>query len=264
VVVCRVARSGHRHGGVSLEIDNFTIVVATGAVVFVLGTLFIFMWQRDRRAPWLGWLALAYLVGALATLFLAPRGNVPNLFSMGVGTAFLLLAFAFLWVCCRVFAGRRVIWWPIIFAPTVWMSSFIVTGFTEMVGARVIVASVPAAAFLLLAARELWRNRDEGLPSYGPAIGFFVSGAFFFAFRIGAVGLLPFPIGGLDLHPLAMAIFNFVIFFHAAFMGFLMVSLTKERHEAAQRELAEGLCQRCRTADAPAKEQSRAAGTADP
>ncbi|SHE68595.1 diguanylate cyclase (GGDEF) domain-containing protein [Devosia limi DSM 17137] len=222
-----------------MEIDNFTIVVATGAIVFVLGTLFVFMWQRDRRAPWLGWLALGYLMGALATLFLAPRGNVPNLYSMGVGTAFLLLAFGFLWVSCRVFAGRRVIWLPIIAAPTLWMSSFIITGFSEMVGVRVIVASLPAAGFLLMAARELWLNRDEGLPSYGPAIGFFVSAGFFFAFRIAAVGLLPFPIGGLDLHPAAMATFNFVIFFHAAFISFLMVSLTKERHEAAQRTLAE-------------------------
>ena len=223
----------------SLEIDNFTIVIATGAVVFVLATLFVFMWQRDRGAPWLGWLAGGYLTGALATAFLAPRGNVPNLASMGLGTALLLVAFGCIWTCARVFAGRAVIWWPLVMAPTIWMSSFAVTGFSEMMGLRVIIASVPAAAFFMLAAYELWLNRHEGLPSYGPAIGFFVSGSIFFAFRIGAVGLLPFPIGGLEIHPLAMAVFNFIIFVHAAFIGFLMVSLTKERHEAAQRELAE-------------------------
>ena len=223
----------------SLEIDNFTIVIATGAVVFVLATLFVFMWQRDRNAPWLGWLGMGYLVGAMATVFLAPRGNIPNLLSMGFGTALLLLAFGCLWTCCRLFAGRRIIWWPLVAAPGIWLCSFAVTGFSEQVGLRVIVASVPAASFFLLSARELWLNRHEGLPSYGPAIAFFVSGSIFFTFRIAAVGLLPFPIGGLDIHPVAMASFNFVIFFHAAFIGFLMVSLTKERHESAQRELAE-------------------------
>ena len=221
-----------------MAIDNFTLVLASGAVICVLGALFVYLWRKDR-APWFGWLAGTYICGAAAAALYGPRGNIPNIASMGAGTAVLLLSLSCLWMASRVFSGRKVIWWALIVAPALWGASFIVPGFTSMLGVRVVLASIPAAAFFFLAAYELWRDRAEKLPSRTAAIAFHVSGGLFFAFRILSVAMLPFPIGGQTMHPVAMAVFNLITFVHALFLSVLMISLTKERRENEQRTLAE-------------------------
>ncbi|HTM77226.1 MAG TPA: diguanylate cyclase [Devosia sp.] len=227
-----------RCGG-SMAIDNFTLVIASGAVICVLGILFLYMWRQDKRAPWFAWFAMTYVFGAIASALFAPRGNIPNLASMGLGTAVLLLCFGCLWMGCRVFELRKVVWWPLLAAPALWLGSFVIPEFTGMLGMRVVIASLLAAAFFLLGASELWRGRAEALPSRNTMIGFLLSASVFFAFRISVVGLLPFPLGGLSIHPVAMAVFNFFIFVHALFMTVLMIALTKERRESEQRALAE-------------------------
>ena len=222
-----------------MAIDNFTLVVASGAVICVLGVLFLYMWRQDGRAPWFAWFAMTYLFGAAATASYAPRGSIPNLASMGIGTALLLLCFGCLWTGCRVFEGRPVMWWPLVLVPSLWLLSFTVPAFTGMLGLRVIMASIPASGFFLLGAWELWRGRGEALPSRRAMTVFLLSGSVFFGFRIAAVGLLPFPIGGLSIHPAAMAVFIFFVFVHALFLTVLMIALTKERRESEQRALAE-------------------------
>jgi diguanylate cyclase (GGDEF)-like protein len=221
-----------------MAIDNFTLVIASGAVICVLGALFVYLWRKDR-APWFAWLAGTYICGAAAAGLYGPRGNIPNIASMGAGTAMLLIGLSCLWTASRVFSGRKVIWWALVAAPSVWMASFVIPGFTGMLGVRVVLASIPAATFFFLAAFELWRDRADKLPSRAPAIAFHISGGVFFAFRIFSVAVLPFPIGGQAMHPVAMAVFNLITFVHALFLSVLMISLTKERRENEQRALAE-------------------------
>lgn len=222
-----------------MAIDNFTLVIASGSAISVLGILFFYMWRQDKRAPWLAWLAMTYVFAAGAVGLFAGHGTPLNVPAMAAGTALLLLCFGCLWTGCRVFERRPVMWWPLVVVPGLWLSSFAVPGFDGRLDIRVIIASIPAAAFFLLAASELWRGRAEVLPSRRAMTGFLVSGGVFFTFRIASVGLLPFPIGGLGLHPVAMAVFNFFIFVHALFLTVLMISLTKERREGEQRALAE-------------------------
>jgi diguanylate cyclase (GGDEF)-like protein len=222
-----------------MAIDNFTLVIASGTVVCVLSILFLYMWRQDRRAPWFGWFALSYGCAACAVTSFASRGNLPSTAGLGLGTAFLLLCFGCLWTGCRVFEGRKVIWWPLLVVPALWLCSFALPSFTEQLAIRVTVASTLSAVFFLLAAGEMWQGRKEVLASRGAMTGFLLSGGVFFAFRIAVVGLLPFPIGGLHIHPVALAVFNFFIFVHALFLTVLMISLTKERREGEQRLLAE-------------------------
>ncbi|WP_375450412.1 GGDEF domain-containing protein [uncultured Devosia sp.] len=225
----------------AMGIDSFTLVIASGAVICVLGLLFVYMRRQDRQAPWFTWLAGAYLLATPAAWLMAQRDSIPNIASMGGGTALLLLCFGCLWTASRVFGGRRVLWLPLLAVPVLWVSSFIIPGFDAVVllGVRVVIASVPAAGFFFLGAWELWRGRDELLPSRTGAIAFHITGGVFFTFRIVAVALLPFPLGGQEVHPVATAIFNLVTFVHALFLSVLMISLTKERHENEQRMLAE-------------------------
>jgi diguanylate cyclase (GGDEF)-like protein len=224
-----------------VEIDNFTILASTGAVVFVLGALFVFMWRQDTKAGWLIWLASPYFLGALAVVFLAPRGHISNLITMGLGTSAMLLALGAFWAGARVFEGRRPILWLPVAVAVGWLALFALPGFDQgaLLAIRVALASSVAAAFMFLGAWEFWRGRAEVLPSRLPVIIFYITAGCFFAFRIVAVGWLPFPLGGQVAHPLATAAFNLVVFTHALFIGMLTISLTKERREATQRALAE-------------------------
>ena len=222
-----------------MAIDNFTLVAASGAVICVLGFVLFYMWRQDRSAPWFGWLGLSYLCGASAAVLLGTRASGPTFLNTGVATALLLLCFGCMWTGTRAFERRKPMWWALVVAPALWLSSFLIPDFSHMLGLRVVIASIPASAFLLLGGWELWRGRFEILPSRKAAIAFHFSAGLFFAFRIISVGTLPFPIGGLHVHPVAMAAFNFITFVHALFLTVLMISMTKERREAAQRTLAE-------------------------
>lgn len=222
-----------------MAIDNFTLVVASGAVICVLGSVLLYLWRQDRAAPWFGWLALSYIFGASSAVLLGSRVNGLNFLNTGIATAVLIICMGCIWTGARVFERRKVLWWPLIVAPGLWLSSFLIPDFSNMLSLRVLMASIPSSNFMLLAAWELWRGRAENLPSRRAAVAFYMSAGLFFAFRICAVTLLPFPLGGLNIHPLAMAAFNFITFVHALFLMVLMITLTKERREAEQRILAE-------------------------
>lgn len=225
--------------GGMMVMDTFTPVIASGAVIGVLGILFLYMWRQDKRAPWFAWFAMTYVFGAIASTLFAQRGAGTNIVNPALGTAFLLLCFGCLWMGCRMFERRSILWWPLVAVPSFWLASFAVPGFNGMLGMRVAVASALAVTFFLLAARELWRGRAEVLPSRKAMIGFLLSAGVFFAFRIVVVGFMPFPIGGLSNYPLALMVFNILVFVHALFLTVLMIALTKERRESEQRALAE-------------------------
>jgi diguanylate cyclase (GGDEF)-like protein len=233
------ADSGAERSGALMSIDSFTLVVASCAVICVLGFVFLYLWRQDRGAPWFGWLAISYVLGASAAMLLGTRAYGPNFVNTGIATALLICCFGCIWSGARVFERRKVMWWPLLVAPGLWLGSFLLPDFSTMLGLRVVMASIPSSAFLLLGALELWRGRAEALPSRRAAIAFHFSAGVFFAFRIGSVALLPFPLGGLQIHPVAMAAFNFITFVHAMFLMVLMITLTKERRESEQRTLAE-------------------------
>ena len=71
---------------------------------------------RTRKAGWLGWLAVPYFLGAGAVVFIAPRGQIPNILTMGAGTALMLLALGAFWVGARVFERRKAMLWPPVLA----------------------------------------------------------------------------------------------------------------------------------------------------
>jgi len=221
--------------------DDFTIVVAAGTVFLILAVLLAFMWRQDPAAKWLGWYSAAYFIAVAAGFLIAPRGQIANILSMGFGTALILISLGCFWVGARVFQGLRPILWPLPAAAAAWLALFLIPGFDADSNQwlRVLISSLPSAAFPLLAAWELWRGRSEPLPSRMPAIVVCLASAFFYLLRGVAANWLAFPLGGNTMHPMAVALFNLVMGVTAVFISVLMVSMTKERRETVQRQLAE-------------------------
>lgn len=221
-----------------MHIDDFTILVGACAAVFLIGGAFVFFWLQDRRANWLAWWVAPFMLGTGGIAGFIGRGVLDDWVSIGIANALLFGAFHFVWQGMRVFVGGTARFWPSLVIPLLWLLTCAVPGFMANVSLRVVIASAIIAGYSLLTARELWRREQEPLPSRSAAIVTLISFAVFIGLRAPFVGYLPFPMGALPMSSLWLAMFNLVVLAHVGAFAMLMVSLTKERREAEQRQFA--------------------------
>ncbi|MDB5562996.1 MAG: hypothetical protein JWN11_2414, partial [Hyphomicrobiales bacterium] len=97
-----------------MQLDMFTVLVATTSFALVLALVFLFFWLVDRRSSWMAWLAAAFLFATTTAVLNIWRYILPDFLVMGVGSAFLLLAFGTGWQACRVFDKRRPVLLPVL------------------------------------------------------------------------------------------------------------------------------------------------------
>jgi diguanylate cyclase (GGDEF)-like protein len=143
------------------------------------------------------------------------------------------------WQGARTFEGRRPLWSVVVLVPVLWLAASAGLGLAEDAPVRVVASSVIVAALLLLSGFEFWRGRREALPSRWPIIAMFAALAVFFLTRIGLVSTLPFPFGALPIHSGYVAAFNLIMFCHVLLLTVLIVAMSKERLELAQRTKAQ-------------------------
>lgn len=219
-------------------LDSFTVLVSCCVAMVFIGVALFHFWTIDRGSKWLLWWSMPFVIGGVgAASYLRPDWD-SDLISIVFGNAIRITALCLFWQGARVFEGRRPMWSALIATPLVWLGLCLVPPFLASMPARVVAISLFNAAFCGLAAHELWRGRAEGLASRRAAIMTFLSFGSLMLARVATVGTLPFPMGALPLDPSWMAFFNFAVFVHATFLGFLLIALTKERREAEQRHFA--------------------------
>lgn len=221
-----------------MQIDSFTLLVAACAGTLLLGAAFLFFWWQDRLSNWLAWWIAPYLLGGTSIILFMPRGQVSDWISVGAANALLFSAFAMVWQGARVFARRRPSLLPVIAVAMLWLAFCSLPDVFEQLQLRIVIASITTSVLSLLTAWELWRDRDETLPSRSAAVVVMLSFAVLMGLRVPFVGKLPFPVGGGQLDSTWLAALNILIFAHVGAFAFLMVSLTKERREAEQRKFA--------------------------
>ena len=221
-----------------MQFDTNTTLLATSAIVAVIGLQLLVFWLRDRQSPWFAWCGSSLLTGAAGLMiYLVPADHFEFLV-YGGGNAVRLAAFAFLWQAGRRFSGRPADLWLVTFVLAGWLMLCSIPAFLASLDARVVGTSVIMALFMLLGAWELWRNRSEVLPSRMPAIAVYVSFAVLVAARTALLHLAPFPIGALPISPAWLAGFGLIAFVHALFLAGFILSMTRERQEEEQRKFA--------------------------
>jgi len=221
-----------------MQIDMYTVLLQGGLSTLLLGVIFLFYWIGDLRSSWLAWWSVPFFMAAVAAFAFTQWTPEPNYVSVVVGNVALLLTFGCIWQAARVFERRRPTLWPLAAAAIAWVVLCAWPAFMESLVARVLVASVIGAAFMWLAASELWRGRQERLRSRMPAVVILAAAAVIFTLRIPLVNVLPFPFGALPLDPLAQSILNLMLFAQAVSLTILMISMTRERGEFEQRQFA--------------------------
>jgi diguanylate cyclase (GGDEF)-like protein len=220
-----------------MYIDAFTVLVSGLFVKLVLAGLFLLLWLRARRAKWFVWWSATFFLSALSSLcFLAGASGGPL---FGIAVALLIAALACGWQGARAFEKRKPLWLGVFAPPAIWVAACLVPGFVETAAYRVVLSSSLIASVLALAAFEFWRGRAEKLPSRWTVIVLFSSLATIFAVRIPLVGVAPFPFGAQPAEPAWVAAFNLLLFFHTVVLAVLLVAMSKERQELAQRTKAQ-------------------------
>lgn len=222
-----------------MQLDSFTLLASTGTAVSMLGLGLLYFWNRDRRSTWLLWWGFPLLAGGLAAFPMTSPNWHEDFLAVGVGSAVRVAVIAAMWQGARVFNGRRAIASWVVVPPLVWLALCFVPSFMDSMAMRVVLLSLVQGLFGLFAAYELWRGRDEDLPSRRPAMVVFLSFSALMAVRIAGVNYMPFPMGALlPGDPAWLGGYSLALFFHATFLGLLFIALTKERLELEQRNIA--------------------------
>jgi diguanylate cyclase (GGDEF)-like protein len=221
-----------------VPLDSFTLLVSTCATLIFLGCALLYFWNRDRSSSWLLWWGLPFLLGGFGGLIYVRPNWDSDFVVIAIGNAARIAALAMLWHGAQVFNRRRPSLWVTGLVVAVWIAGCLIPEFLRSMPWRVVAVSIANALFCGLAAWELWRGREEQLPSRFPAIAVLLSFSVLMLGRVAGVGTLPFPMGAGPLDPVWLAVFNLAVFVHATFLGLLLIALTKERLELEQRTIA--------------------------
>ncbi len=213
-------------------LDRSTLLVVTCVLTFAVGCQ-----ARDTRA--LATWGLAHLVASAGSGLIALRGVVPDALSIGLANVLILSAYGLLWSGLRLFEGRPALPVAALAGGAAWIVLCLVPSFYASLSARIVVASCLVTLYCALAAREVWRGRDEALVSRYPALALIATCGIVYAVRV-PIAILTVPAPGNDLleSPWVVAV-CFVSMLFTVGIAFTLITLTKERAEHVQRRAAE-------------------------
>jgi diguanylate cyclase (GGDEF)-like protein len=146
----------------SLFISAFSLAVA--------GALLLISWLQHRKLTALAVWGLAFAMGAVATLLIAERNRIPDIWSIIAANSILAGAYGMMWTGARQFDGRK----PAVVAASAgivtWLIACAIPAFYETPTARATLMASIGITYTLLTVYELWRVRGDGLLSRWPAI----------------------------------------------------------------------------------------------
>lgn len=141
-------------------LDAFTTLVLLSATCATLGLALLLFWSADRRDSVFLVGAACFLLPAVGLALLALRGRIPDLLSIELANALVLLGVGLLSAGVRVFDRRSFGAWFL--APALlWLLLVPLPAINESTTARTALMSLGLALAALLIARELWRGRAE-------------------------------------------------------------------------------------------------------
>ena len=221
-----------------MQLDSYTLLVASCGLLVLLGFAFVFLWLRDRRSTWLLWWGGPIIfTGAALTFYLSSAWR-DDFVAIAFGNAARIASVGCLWYGIRLFEGRRPPWGTVTAIAAIWIALCYYPPFFESLTARIVVVSLIICGLCALAANELMGDRENELRSRLPTMLVFASGALLMFVRALIAGIAPFPVGASTLDPIWLAVFSSVAVGHILFAAIFFLTMTMERREAEQRSFA--------------------------
>jgi diguanylate cyclase (GGDEF)-like protein len=252
-----------------LQLDSYTLLVASCGLLILLGFAFVFVWLRDRRSTWLLWWGAPIIFTGAGLIFYLNSAWQEDFVAIAFGNAARIFAVGCLWYGIRLFEGRRLPWGAITAVAGMWVALCFYPPFLENLTARIVVVSLIICGLCALCANELMGEREYDLRSRFPTMMVFASGAILMFVRALIAGIAPFPVGSSTLDPVWLALFSTLAVGHILFAAIFFLTMTMERREAEQRNFAlsdplTGLLNRRAFGDFAQRMARRRAGLRDP
>jgi len=218
--------------------DPPTLMMLTVIIAVTVGLLLIFAFLQNRAYFALAIWGVANLLAAMATFLLLARNLVPDIFSIAIANTVLACAYSLNLAGARAFWQRPLRRGLLCAGPAIWLLACLVPAFYASTQLRVMLMSVIIAGYTYGMAREFWYDRSEPLLARYPAVAWLVVHATFYLGRVPAALIWTVP--GSNVLPATnwFAILTFESLIHIIAMGFLLLSMAKERSELMQRRAA--------------------------
>jgi diguanylate cyclase (GGDEF)-like protein len=214
-----------------MELHIPTLALVAVFVTVILGALLLFSWRRDQSTSALAWWGIGYLFGGASFALLAARGAIPDVLSIVIANALLLVGYSFLYAGARAFGGRDTPVTVFLVAPLVWLTAMKVPVIAEDINLRVVVVSGLQCSLIALTAYEIWRERAEPLLSRWPAIILLITHMVMLNARVVTVMVTPVMSHGDFFRSSKFALMAFGTVLYTIALAFLLLSMTKERSE---------------------------------
>jgi len=205
----------------------FTVSVYVEAM---LGLLLLFTWVQNPEIRAVAWWGSAHLLRAGSIALFGMFGSLPDIMTVDVANAILLTSFALTWAGTRLFGGRQLNFIFVLAGAIIWQVAGQMPEVLQSDALRSLLSSAIIAAYMWLAAAELWRLNEGQLVSRLPA--------FFILFAQGALFLMRTPLGVLMPHlagtdPLFGSVWLTVLSSQALLLtiaiAFILMAMAKER-----------------------------------
>jgi diguanylate cyclase (GGDEF)-like protein len=214
-----------------MELHIPTLALVAVFVTVILGALLLLAWRRDHSSAALGWWGSGYLIGGASFALLSARGAIPNVLSIEIANALLLLGYSFLLAGARAFGGRETPVAVFLVAPLIWLTAMTVPAIAGNINARVVIVSALQGSLVALMAHEFWRERAEPLLSRWPAIILLCTHVAMMSGRMVMVQFTPVVTHHDFFRSPVFALMAFGTVLYTITFAFVLLSMSKERTE---------------------------------
>src|SRR5256714_1079763 len=215
-----------------------TLAMVAVFVATILGVLLLLAWRRDQNSNALLWWGTSYLLGTASFALLSARGVIPDVLSIEIANAIVLLSYAFLLAGARAFNGRETAPTVFLVAPLIWLIAMRVPAIAADINLRIVIVTSCQCTFLGLAAYEFWRERTAPLLSRCPTIVVLLTHMAGLSLRLPIVPLTPLASSADFFRSAPFAVMSFSTVLYTITVAFLLLSMTKERGELRHKTAA--------------------------
>jgi diguanylate cyclase (GGDEF)-like protein len=214
-----------------MELHIPTLALVAVFVTVILGALLLLAWRRDQSTVALVWWGIGYLLGGGSFGLLAARGVVPDVLSIEIANALVLVGYSFVFAGARAFNGRDTPVTVFLVAPLIWLTAMKVPTIAADINLRAIVVSSLQCSLVALTAYEFWRERAEPLLSRWPTIALLGTQFVMLNTRMIVVMTTPVLSHADFFRSSKFALMAFGTVLYTIALAFMLLSMTKERSE---------------------------------
>ena len=218
-----------------MEFGLPAVLVISGFTLAVAGALLLLSWLLHRSPTALALWGVAFAMGAIATVLIAARGNIADVWSIVAANTVLAGAYGLMWSGARKFESRKLSATAAAAGVAVWLLACTIPSFYATPAARAALMAAIGMSYTLLTVRELWRSRGDGLLSRWPIIALLTLHAATLPTRI------PLVAAWAGAEPIQTNLLTFVLFESILLSmagAYLFGSLVKERVASVYKQAA--------------------------